>query len=90
MPTLNGWEFLEALRSFAKPQNTFVCVVSSSTDQVDIARADQNPYVLQYLSKPITVENTRKIKRITAAGRFLSHHRIKTPSLLTNIFCIAK
>lgn len=64
MPTLNGWEFLEALRSFAKPQNTFVCVVSSSTDQVDIARADQNPYVLQYLSKPITVETLVKLKEL--------------------------
>lgn len=64
MPMMNGWEFLDAIKDFANPKNTFVFVVTSSINQVDIDLANANKFVLQFLSKPIFSETIEKLKKV--------------------------
>lgn len=66
MPIMNGWEFLDI---FSKSQfySTFseikVIVLSSTIDPRDIEKAKQYPMVLNFLSKPITIEILQTIKK---------------------------
>jgi len=58
MPTMSGWEFLgffDKLDPEIK-KNIFVCILSSSVDPRDKKRADDSPYVMEYIVKPITAE----------------------------------
>lgn len=56
MPVMNGWEFLSEIRAFAKPENTIVAIVTSSTDRADKEKAADDPYVLEFLTKPVMAE----------------------------------
>lgn len=56
MPVMNGWEFLEAIEAFANPENTFVFMVTSSTDEADIQRASKSRFVNGFVEKPIMAD----------------------------------
>ena len=64
MPIMGGWEFLD---SFAKKElqvffkNTRVFILSSSIDPKDIARAKTYPIVIDFISKPITVDKIESL-----------------------------
>lgn len=64
MPIMNGWGVLEALKEFASPKNTFVVMVTSSTDEADIKKARQSPFVVEYLTKPLVVESLNRLKEV--------------------------
>ena len=57
MPVLNGWEFLEAFEAFGEKihRQIQIFLLSSSIDQDDIKRAQQNPFVQGYYSKPLSL-----------------------------------
>lgn len=65
MPVMNGWEFLDhfAKEGYDKqfPQ-TKVIVLSSTIDPDDIDKSKQYPMVVEFLSKPITVEILELLK----------------------------
>ncbi len=59
MPVMGGWEFLDTfikndLSSVFK--NTKIFVVSSSIDPSDIEKAKSYPIVVDFYSKPMTIE----------------------------------
>ncbi len=59
MPSMDGFDFL---REFAKfpPSVHSACnifILSSSVDDRDIERAHKNPYVLSFITKPLTFKN---------------------------------
>ncbi|MCC5917745.1 MAG: response regulator [Cryomorphaceae bacterium] len=58
MPIMNGWEFLESMRSnsLAQNENITIIVVTSSIDKEDEDRARAYEIVHDYLSKPLTLE----------------------------------
>jgi two-component system chemotaxis response regulator CheY len=62
MPRLNGWQFLDQLRisniAFYRPS---IYMVSSSTDENDIATASSYEEVIRFLSKPIRTGVLREI-----------------------------
>jgi response regulator RpfG family c-di-GMP phosphodiesterase len=66
MPVMNAWEFLLELTHFADPKNTFVCIVTSSTDMSDELKATQNPLVSEYLIKPIYKENLLEFIKLSS------------------------
>lgn len=66
MPVMNGWEFLKHITEFASPNNTFVYIVTSSTDQADIELSKQFELVVDFLSKPVYVDKLQNIKAIIA------------------------
>ncbi len=54
MPIMNGWEFLEELKT--KNIKHQVIILSSSTSSVDIEKAKLYPDVVQYVIKPMNKE----------------------------------
>ncbi len=55
MPTLTGWEFLEIFDTFSFQLKSHfnIYVLSSSIDPADIQRAKINPYVIDFIEKPL-------------------------------------
>ncbi len=63
MPTISGWEYLEAFELFdptIKGQYD-IYILSSSVDPKDINRAKENPLVKDFIEKPISNETLKKI-----------------------------
>lgn len=58
MPIMDGFGFLEEIGKFPAISSNLCCVVmlSSSSDQNDINRALQYPFVKKYLTKPLKME----------------------------------
>ena len=63
MPLMDGWQFIEKLRSFVSdiPAKTKIYIVSSSIAYSDKERAEKFPEVSGFLSKPLTVSVLREI-----------------------------
>jgi CheY-like chemotaxis protein len=59
MPVMNGWDCLEAIENFGEAVTKYlkIYILSFSIDQLDKERAENNPLVLGYLSKPIVQES---------------------------------
>ena len=64
MPVMNGWEFLQAyVPLYAdKLANTRIVILSSTIDPEDFALAKQYPVVVQFISKPLSIENLEELK----------------------------
>ncbi len=64
MPVMNGWEFLQEynLRYREKLMNTQIIILSSTIDPEDFALAKQYPVVMQFISKPLSIENLEELK----------------------------
>ena len=64
MPVMNGWEFLEEYdpRFREKLPNTQIIILSSTIDPEDFALAKQYPVVMQFISKPLSIENLEELK----------------------------
>lgn len=65
MPVMGGWEFLDHFST--EPYTGYfndvkVIVLSSTIDPQDIEKARTYPMVLQFMSKPITVEMLNELK----------------------------
>lgn len=63
MPVMDGWEFLEEFAKIKSKINKKIdlYVVSSSINQQDIKRAKSNDVVLDYLTKPLQMDDFEKI-----------------------------
>lgn len=62
MPVLNGWEFLdefEKLDPNIHKQFT-INILSSSIDPSDKRKAESNPFVKKFISKPLKVEEVKE------------------------------
>lgn len=64
MPIMNGWEFLDELNNFASAQNALVFILTSSKDPNDINRLRNNPFVADFISKPINKEIIRSLEEV--------------------------
>jgi two-component system chemotaxis response regulator CheY len=62
MPFMNGWEFLENIKEFASTQNTYVFMLSSSSDKADIEKSDKFNLVKGYFTKPLQKEHLEQIQ----------------------------
>ncbi len=66
MPVMNGWEFLDHFSGGKYAQQfplTKVIVLSSTIDPEDIEKSKKYPMVIEFLSKPITVEIIELLNR---------------------------
>ncbi len=63
MPRLNGWEFIEALMEMQniKSDNISIYIVSSSTDESDIKKANNLTLVKGYYKKPLSTEDIKSL-----------------------------
>ncbi len=62
MPVLDGWSFLEELKLLHPTLkfNLELFVLSSSNNPDDILKSKSYPYVIDYLNKPLSIENIVK------------------------------
>jgi CheY-like chemotaxis protein len=58
MPVMGGWEFLDLFNAsnYFTLNNTKVIILTSTIDPEDIKKSKSYPNVIEFLSKPITVE----------------------------------
>lgn len=63
MPVLTGWEFLEELeKNHSELLPRFlIYILSSSIDARDMKRAEVNPNMVDFISKPLTKEAIKRI-----------------------------
>ncbi|SMG20081.1 CheY chemotaxis protein or a CheY-like REC (receiver) domain [Marivirga sericea] len=64
MPLMNGWEFLERIKSFVSTKNTYVFMLSSSSDEADIKKSSKFRLVEGYFMKPLQKEHLKQIAAI--------------------------
>lgn len=68
MPSMNGWQFLEAFRSLAIPGYTpCIFIVSSTLDDYDLDRAKEFTELTGFKTKPIT--QAQLAEMISVAGQ---------------------
>lgn len=65
MPIMDGWAFLKAyLDKFTvKYPETKICILSSTIDPEDFVRAGRYKIVLEFISKPLTMEILNELKK---------------------------
>ena len=73
MPIMNGWYLLEELKQF-EPEvlsRLNIVMLSASDNPNDIKKIDQYPFVIDYLSKPLSEDKIQKLisKYRSNAGR---------------------
>ncbi len=57
MPVMNGWEFLEAYdKEFSEKEkdNVVIVMITISDDEKDEIQAKNNPYVKEFIQKPLS------------------------------------
>ncbi|WP_348824499.1 response regulator [Flavobacterium aestuarii] len=66
MPVMGGWEFLDLFNNsdYYHLNNTKVIILTSTIDPEDIKKSKTYPNVIEFLSKPITVEMLNYLKSI--------------------------
>ena len=64
MPVMNGWEFLQEFIPMYgdKLAKTKIVILSSTIDPEDFANAKKYPVVIQFISKPLSIENLEELK----------------------------
>ncbi|MES2374217.1 MAG: response regulator [Bacteroidota bacterium] len=74
MPVMNGWEFLQEYnpRFAEKLVNTHIIILSSTIDPEDFALAKQYPVVMQFISKPLSIENLEELKSAPFMKQYFS------------------
>lgn len=58
MPVLTGWDFLDIFKDFTTQlkQQFIIYILSSSIDERDKEKAETNPLITGFLSKPLSVK----------------------------------
>lgn len=67
MPTMNGYEFMDAFEHIARTDNTMVFILTSSRSKNDMDIFKHNPFVSKYITKPISDTNLKSLKGLIAA-----------------------
>ena len=63
MPEMNGWDFIMALRNFIKLKNKIpIVILTSSIHSRDVDKARSFNEVIDFTSKPLTVEAVKSIE----------------------------
>lgn len=67
MPLMNGWEFLDTVKSTPLWQQMKIIVISSSIDARDHERARQYSQIIRYIEKPLRFDVCPQLKDIVSA-----------------------
>jgi CheY-like chemotaxis protein len=68
MPVMDGWEFLDALAKQSWQQHLQVCVLTSSIQPDDQAKADKYAAVKGYFSKPVSTDLLNAIIQLVSGS----------------------
>ncbi len=59
MPEMNGWQFLDQMR--LKELDHKVIILTSSTSELDLQKARNYPFVVEYVIKPLNKQKFRDL-----------------------------
>jgi CheY-like chemotaxis protein len=64
MPVMGGWEFLDSFSTidYSDYNDTKVIILSSTIDPEDLEKSKKFPMVIDFLSKPISIEMLEYLK----------------------------
>jgi response regulator RpfG family c-di-GMP phosphodiesterase len=62
MPVMNGWQFMDELDTIAAVSNVIVFIVTSSKYQKDIDILIENPFVAEFITKPVNETILKGVK----------------------------
>ncbi len=63
MPVMDGWEFLDALNALGLPWIPAIVILSTTINPIDRARAESHPLVIDFLTKPLKIEDLLVLHR---------------------------
>ncbi len=66
MPVMDGYEFMKTFGALADVSNTVVFILTSSGYQEDMDNLKENPFVAEYITKPIGQATIKNLKDIIA------------------------
>ena len=61
MPIMNGWQFLDALIKLPVKRKPLIFIITSSIDQKDKEKAESYEIVKEFLVKPLSENNLKRI-----------------------------
>jgi CheY-like chemotaxis protein len=61
MPMLDGWEIMVAIKELGYQNKMKIYITSSSINPIDLKKAEENPSIKGFLSKPLDPEKLREI-----------------------------
>lgn len=66
MPIMDGWDFLDHLENFKffNIKNLSLYMISSSTDESDLLKANQYEVIKEFFHKPLSIKNIKSILEI--------------------------
>jgi response regulator of citrate/malate metabolism len=64
MPVLNGWEFLDEIKTKEFSKEIMVIIVTSSVNSNDKVKAKNYPQVIGFLEKPLRTDSCNYIKTL--------------------------
>jgi len=66
MPVMDGWMFMEGFEKIGPTlkKDVTIYMVSSSIDPSDISRANSNPLIKEYITKPISIDKLSSLLRV--------------------------
>jgi CheY-like chemotaxis protein len=73
MPGMNGWQFLDILKKMEISKNVYVVMVTSSIDGYDKEKAGTYSNVIDFMEKPISMENCNRIKEYVLLKEFFTN-----------------
>jgi len=63
MPVLNGWEVMDEIINNKMDKNVSVIILTSSINSADRAKAKKYDMVIDFIEKPLTIEQLDQIKK---------------------------
>lgn len=61
MPMMDGWEFMEAIKDSKIVNELKIYITSSSINPIDLEKAERNPLIKGFVSKPLDPIKLKKI-----------------------------
>ena len=66
MPEMNGFEFLDAYNELSETvkRNCIILMLTTSVHEEDKKRADNSPYVRNFLNKPLSADKLKSLEHL--------------------------
>lgn len=70
MEEMNGWKFIEKLKTLDQNQKCDVVILSSSISHIDKKKASETGYVLDFIEKPLLTTHCEELKNLETIESF--------------------
>ncbi|MEI7508117.1 MAG: response regulator [Flavobacterium sp.] len=72
MPEVSGWDFLDKLNEASFKDNIIVIIITSSINSSDKSKAKLYSQVIQFMEKPLLVDNIQDWKKNSKLNHFFA------------------